>query len=69
MKWTQKKITQSLTKTNITLENGKKLLIRNSGWYKLYSLYDEMGNWIKSNLRYYNGKQIIKEIKSYNRLV
>ena len=53
-----------LLSSKIELANGKKLLIRNGGWYKLQSLYDEVGRWVKSKLRYYNGKQIVKEMKS-----
>ena len=55
-----------LTKTRIKLDNGKKLLIRDEGWYKLQSLYDEAGRWVKSKLRYYKGRQVVKEMRSYN---
>ena len=55
-----------LTKSNVELDNGKKLLIRDGGWYKLQSLYDEVGRWVKSKLRYYKGRQVVKEMRSYN---
>ena len=65
MKWESKALT-NVTKSKIELDNGKKLLIRDGGWYKLQSLYDEVGNWVKSKLRYYKGRQVIKEMRSYN---
>ena len=65
MKWESKAL-PNVTKSNIELTNGKKLLIRDGGWYKLQSLYDEVGNWVKSKLRYYQGRQVINEIRSYN---
>ena len=65
MKWESKAL-PNVTKSKIELANGKKLLIRDGGWYKLQSLYDEVGRWIKSKLRYYKGRQVINEIRSYN---
>ena len=65
MKW-ESKAFPNVTKSKIELANGKKLLIRNGGWYKLQSLYDEVGRWVKSKLRYYNGKQVVKEMRSNN---
>ena len=65
MKWESKAL-PNVTKSNIELTNGKKLLIRDGGWYKLQSLYDEVGNWVKSKLRYFKGRQVINEIRSYN---
>ena len=64
MKWESKAL-PNVTKSKIELTNGKKLLIRDGGWYKLQSLYDEVGNWVKSKLRYYKGRQVIKEMRSY----
>ena len=64
MKWESRTLPY-VTKSNIELANGKKLLIRNGGWYKLQSLYDEVGRWVTSKLRYYKGMQVIKEIRSY----
>lgn len=55
-----------LTKSSVELDNGNKLLIRDEGWYKLQSLYDEVGRWVKSKLRYYKCRQVIREIRSYN---
>ena len=63
--WESKALT-NITKSNIYLANGKKILIRDEGWYKLQSLYDEVGKWVKSKLRYYKGRQVINEIMSYN---
>ena len=65
MKWKQSRL-EMLTKSNVELDNGKKLLIRDGGWYKLQSLYDEVGRWVKSKLRYYKGRQVVKEMRSYN---
>nr|DAV00867.1 MAG TPA: hypothetical protein [Caudoviricetes sp.] len=53
-----------LTKSNVELDNGKKLLIRDGGWYKLQSLYDEVGRWVKSRLRYYKGGKVVKTLDS-----
>ena len=64
MKWESKAL-PNVTKSKIELANGKKLLIRDGGWYKLQSLYDEFGKWVKSKLRYYKGRQVIKEMRSY----
>ena len=61
----ESKALPNVTKSKIELANGKKLLIRDGGWYKLQSLYDEVGNWVKSKLRYYKGRQVIKEMRSY----
>lgn len=63
MKW-ESKAFPNVTKSKIELDNGKKLLIRNGGWYKLQSLYDEVGIWVKSQLRYYKGRQVVKEMRS-----
>lgn len=65
MKWKQNQLGK-LTKSSVELDNGNKLLIRDEGWYKLQSLYDEVGRWVKSKLRYYKGKQVVKEVRSYN---
>ena len=56
----QKKLTQ------ITLDNGSKLLVRETPDYKLQSLYDKAGEWLRSKLSYYKGKQIIKTLTSEN---
>ena len=63
MKW-ENKVLHNVTKSKIELDNGKKLLVRDGDWYKLQSLYDEFGRWIKSKLRFYKGKQVIKEMRS-----
>ena len=64
MKWESRTLPY-VTKSNIELANGKKLLIRDGGWYKLQSLYDEFGRWVKSKLRFYRGRQVVKEMRSY----
>ena len=63
MKWESKAL-HNITKSKIELANGKKLLIRDGGWYKLQSLYDEFGKWVKSKLRYYKCRQVVKEMRS-----
>ena len=65
MKWESKAL-PNVTKSKIELDNGKKLLIRDGGWYKLQSLYDEFGRWVESKLRFYKGRQVVKEMRSYN---
>lgn len=65
MKWESKAL-PNVTKSKIGLANGKKLLVRDGDWYKLQSLYDEFGMWIKSKLRFYKGRQMVKEMRSYN---
>ena len=65
MKWESNAL-PNVTKSKIELGNGKKLLVRDGDWYKLQSLYDEFGRWIKSKLRFYKGRQVVKEIRSYN---
>ena len=65
MKWESRTLPY-VTKSNIELANGKKLLIRDGGWYKLQSLYDEFGRWVESKLRFYKGRQVVKEMRSYN---
>ena len=64
MKWESKAL-PNVTKSKIELANGKKLLIRDGGWYKLQSLYDEFGRWVESKLRFYKGRQVVKEMRSY----
>lgn len=65
MKW-ENRVLPNVTNRKIELDNGKKLLVRDGGWYKLQSLYDEIGRWVKSQLRYYKGRQVIKQVESYN---
>ncbi len=65
MRWTQRLIQQKKL-TQITLDNGSKLLVRESPDYKLQSLYDKAGEWLRSKLSYYKGKQIIKTLTSEN---
>ena len=65
MKWESKAL-PNVTKSKIELDNGKKLLVRYGGWYKLQSLYDEFGRWVKSKLKFYKGRQMVKEMRSYN---
>lgn len=50
--------------------NGKKLDIYSAYSkdgqiiHKLYYLSDSVGNWIKSKLKYYKGRQVVKIIRS-----
>ena len=53
----------------VHLENGKKLIITkayecNTLVSKLQYLKNEAGDWIKSKLKYYKGRQVIKELTS-----
>ena len=63
MNWESKAL-PNVTKSKIELDNGKKLLVRDGGWYKLQSLYDEVGRWVKSKLRFSKGRQVVKEMRS-----
>lgn len=63
MKWKQRQLT-NLTLTSITLDNGDRLVTRQTDTYKLQSLYNKLGQWIKSKLRYYKGRQVVKEMRS-----
>ncbi len=63
MRWTQRLIQQKKL-TQITLDNGSKLLVRETPDYKLQSLYDKAGNWVKSKLRYYRGRGIVRTLNS-----
>ena len=65
MRWTQRLIQQKKL-TQITLDNGSKLLVRESPDYKFQSLYDKAGNWVKSKLRFYKGNKVNKTIRSEN---
>lgn len=65
IRWTQRLIQQKKL-TQITLDNGSKLLVRESPDYKLQSLYDKAGEWLRSKLSYYKEKQIIKTLTSEN---
>ena len=63
MKWKQRQLT-NLTLTSITLDNGDRLLTRQTDTYKLQSLYNKLGQWVKSKLRYYNKDKVYKEYTS-----
>ena len=65
MKWKQRQLT-NLTLTSIILDNGDRLVTRQTDTYKLQSLYNKLGQWVKSKLRYYKGKQVVKEMRSYS---
>lgn len=65
MKWKQRQLT-NLTLTSIILDNGDRLVTRQTDAYKLQSLYNKLGQWVKSKLRYYKDKQVIKEMRSNN---
>ena len=65
MNWTQRQVNQ-VKLTQIYLNNGNRLAIRETPYYKLQTLYNKCGEWIKSKLRYYKGRQVIKEMRSYN---
>ena len=63
MNWTQRQVNQTKL-TQIYLNNGNRLAIRETPYYKLQTLYNKCGEWIKSKLRYYKGRQVIKEMRS-----
>ena len=65
MNWTQRQVNQTKL-TQICLNNGNRLAIRETPYYKLQTLYNKCGEWIKSKLRYFKGRQVINEIMSYN---
>ena len=65
MNWTQRQVNQTKL-TQIYLNNGNRLAIRETPEYKLLALYNKYGEWIKSKLRYYKGRQVINEMRSYN---
>lgn len=65
MKWKQSQL-ETLTRTRINLDNGNTLAIRQTADYKLQSLYNKVGEWVKSKLKYYKGRQVVKEMRSYN---
>ena len=58
MKWTQKQMEQTKL-TKIVLDNGNRLMIRETPEYKLQTLFDNSNEWIKSKLIYLiSGKKI-----------
>ena len=65
MNWIQRQVNQTKL-TQIYLNNGNRLAIRETPYYKLQTLYNKCGEWIKSKLRYFKGRQVINEIRSYN---
>ena len=65
MNWTQRQVNQTKL-TQICLNNGNRLVIRETPYYKLQTLYNKCGEWIKSKLRYFKGRQVINEMRSYN---
>ena len=48
------------------MNNGNRLAIRETQYYKLQTLYNKCGEWIKSKLKYFKGRQVINEMRSYN---
>ena len=65
MNWTQRQVNQTKI-TQIYLNNGNRLAIRETPYYKLQTLYNKYGEWIKSKLSYFKGRKVIKEMRSYN---
>lgn len=59
MNWTQRQVNQTKL-TRITLNNGNRLSIRETPYYKLYSLFDKANEWIKSKLIYKQNKKVIR---------
>ena len=65
MKWKQRQLT-NLTLTSITLDNGDRLVTRQTDTYKLQSLYNKLGQWIKSKLIYFSDNKPYKVIRCEN---
>lgn len=70
MKWTQRTLVQKQNRLKLTniLYRNQTILIRESQtngnkYYKLTSLYDRLGHWVKSVLRYYSKNKVCKEMK------
>lgn len=63
MKWKQRQLT-NLTLTSITLDNGDRLITRQTDTYKLQSLYNKFGQWVKSKLHYYSEGKIVRTLTS-----
>ena len=62
MNWTQRQVEQTKL-TQIYLNNGNRLAIRETPYYKLYSLFDKANEWIKSKLIYKQNKKVIRSSK------
>ena len=60
-----KKRYENVEKINYLLDNKKRLSIVRSDWYTLQTLYDSLDNWIKSKLRFRNGRTIRSINKHY----
>lgn len=63
MKWNSRQIQQK-TLTQITLDSGNRLTIRQTPEYKLQTLYDRFGQWVKSKLHYYSEGKIVRTLTS-----
>lgn len=63
MRWTQRLIQQKKL-TQIVLNNGNRLSVRQTPEWKLQTLYDKAGKWIRSRLRYYRGGKVVKTLDS-----
>lgn len=75
MKYNQRVIKTSLhshkTVDEITLSNGKRVTVQTQyligdKFTKLTTLRDNLGNWVKSILRYYSKNKPFKELRSHN---
>lgn len=63
MKWNSRQIQQK-TLTQITLDSGNRLMIRQTPEYKLQTLYDRFGQWVKSKLHYYSEGKLVRTLTS-----
>lgn len=66
MKWKTRKINNKEC-SDIILDNNKRLLIvsertKDKKYYKLMSLYDSAGKWIKSKLQYFSNNKVYREL-------
>lgn len=69
MKWKQRQIVQNpnrITTTDITFKDSfihiREVKTNNKKYYKLATLYDNFGKWLKSVLKFYSNNKVYKEI-------
>lgn len=69
MKWKQRAVNQppnKLTFTDIYYKDDfihiREVKTNDKKYYKLATLYDKFGNWLKSVLKYYSNNKVYKEI-------
>lgn len=63
MRWKQSP-TGKMRLTKIYLDNGDKVLIAENENSKLLTLYNKLGEWVRSRLKFVRGQRVV--INSYN---